>query len=86
MIPIPQDAQETLDQEFLTTRAKLLEVAATLDRIERGEGSVDDDLRMRQLREALGLLADGGGDYAERFQMVFSLPYSETWREEYEVV
>jgi hypothetical protein len=85
MIPIPLNAQETFDREFLPMLAKLLEVAATLDRIERSEGEVDDDPRMKQFREALSLLAGTGGDYAERFQMVFSLPYSESWREQYEV-
>ena len=83
MVPNRLDAAETLDREFLAMRAKLLEVAASLDRIARAEGAVDDDPRMKQVRAALSLLASGEGDYAERFQMAFSLPYDENWREQY---
>jgi hypothetical protein len=82
MIPIVQKAPEILDREFLPLRARLLEVAATMDRVRRGEGSVDDDPRMRQIRSALHLLATADGDFAEQFQMMFSIPYSENWREE----
>jgi hypothetical protein len=70
-----------LDQEFLTVRAKLLEVAAGLDRIERGEGSARDDPRMTQLRKALNLLAKAESEFAEQFQMIFSRPYDPNWRE-----
>ena len=85
MIPIPSTAPEILDREFLPARAKLLEVAATLDRVDRADGDLQDDPRLAQLRQALSLLASGEGDYAERFQMLISLPYSENWREEYGV-
>jgi hypothetical protein len=85
MIPVPLNAPELLDREFLTVRAKLLEVAASLDRVQRGEGSVEDDPRMRQLRQALHILATADGNYAEQFQMAFSIPYRENWREEYGV-
>jgi hypothetical protein len=85
MIPIPLNASEILDREFLPLRAKLLEVAAAMDRIGRGEGSVQDDLRMRQIRQALQVLATADGNFAEQFQMVFSIPYNENWREEYGV-
>jgi hypothetical protein len=85
MIPIPMNAQEILDREFLQVRSKLLEVAASLDRMERAEGDVRNDLRLQQLRSALGLMASGEGDYAEQFQMLFSLPYNENWREQYGV-
>jgi len=82
MIPTVKKAPEILDREFLPVRAKLLEVAATLDRIRRGEGSADDDPRMQQIRKSLHLLATAGGDFAEQFQMVFSIPYRENWRDE----
>jgi hypothetical protein len=82
MMPIHQGAPEILDREFLPLRAKLLEVAAAMDRIRRGEGSVDDDPRMQQIRQALQLLATADGNLAEQFQMVFSIPYDEHWRDE----
>jgi hypothetical protein len=38
--PIPLDAPEVLNREFLEVRAKILEIAAVLDRIDRAEGAV----------------------------------------------
>jgi hypothetical protein len=34
-MPIPLDATEVLNREFLEIRAKLLEIAAALDRLDR---------------------------------------------------
>ncbi|NLE37443.1 MAG: hypothetical protein GX621_05395 [Pirellulaceae bacterium] len=70
----PLTAAEMLDREFLTFRAKLVDLAAALDRIDRAEGSVEADPRCGQLRRGLELLASPGDRRAERMQMVFSLP------------
>jgi hypothetical protein len=78
-VTIPIDAPETLNREFLPIRAKLLEIAAALDRLERAEGSVDDDRRMQWIRAAMAVIADGEPARAERLQMVFSLPYQAGW-------
>ena len=43
------NAAELLDRHYLEVRARLLEIAATLDRIERGEGATEEDARMKQL-------------------------------------
>ena len=70
-------AKAVLDREMLEVRARLIEVAATLDRIARGEepGDVADDPRLAKIREALGVLAEpDGDDRAARVQMIFSLP------------
>ena len=79
-MPIPQSAQEVLGREFLEIRAKLLEVAAWLDRLHRAEGSVENDPRMKRIGEAFEVLQKERGDCAERFQQVFSRPYDESWR------
>jgi hypothetical protein len=50
-------AVETLDREFLAMRGKLLEVAAALDRVERGQGPSAGDPRLETIREALAMLA-----------------------------
>lgn len=83
----PMNAAELLDRHYLEVRARLLEIAAVLDRIDRGEGSVEDDPRMEQLREGIEtLLAAPGSDAApsgsraERIQHLFSLPYHSDWR------
>lgn len=76
-------AADVLDHEFLDARAKILILAAILDRIDRADGTVDDDPRIDQLREAMTLLLRPGSDRAEAVQLLLSLPYNESWREEY---
>jgi len=77
-------AREILDREFLEIRAELLRIAASLDRMDRGEtvgsdGSVADDPRMERLRMAIELLQSPGRDRAEKMQMLFSLPFDKNW-------
>lgn len=79
----PIDAAEILDREFLEMRAKLLQVAATFDRLTRGEGTVDDDPRMQKLRQALEVLLSDQGNRAELIQMIFSRPYQDDWRRQF---
>ncbi len=76
---LPTTATAVLDREFLTIRAKLIEIAAALDRVDRGEGSVADDARLGQIRRSLEILASSHPNRAERVQMLFSLPYDEQW-------
>jgi hypothetical protein len=79
------DARATLDQDFLILRAKILEAAAVLDRVDRGDGFVDDDPRMRKVLKALEALQRGGGDRAEQVQLIFSREYDPDWREKFGV-
>ena len=79
-MPHAATALEILDREFFTIRGKLLEVAAALDRIERGEGSPADDPRMVQFRQTLDVLGRAGANRAEQMQLLFSLPYDANWR------
>ncbi|MCA9248429.1 MAG: hypothetical protein KDA42_14985 [Planctomycetales bacterium] len=76
-------APQILESEFLVLRAKLLEAAALLDRLDRAEGSVTEDPRYVRIREAVAVLQSGSPDRAEQLQMIFSLPYDETWREKF---
>ncbi len=77
----PMKAEDVLDRFFFQTRAKVLEVAADLDRLDRA--GMDDDLahdeRMVQLREAISILIDGEAERATRVQMTFSDPYQSGW-------
>jgi hypothetical protein len=79
-----QTATEILDREFLIIRSKLLEVAAALDRIERGRdsaaGSAAADERQHKIRETLTILGRTGAKRAEELQMLFSLPYEAGWK------
>ncbi len=82
---MPENAPEVLDREWLTVRARLIQVAAALDRIDRADGSVADDSRIEQIGQALALLAHEHGNRAEQLQLAFSLPYNPQWRERYGV-
>ena len=76
----PLDAAETLDREFLAIRAKLIDVAAALDRIDRAKGSVAGDPRLDKIRQSLGLLSSATSDRTEAVQTIFSLAYQADWR------
>ena len=78
-------AAAVLDREFLEIRAKLLEVAASFDRIDRGDGSVEGDPRMALYREALEVLLADEPERAERIQMIFSRQYEDNWRTEFQL-
>lgn len=74
-------APEVLDQYYLETRCQLLELAATLDRLDlavkRGaDESVAKDPRLERLRTTLDLLAnrEATPDRAERVLRLFSDP------------
>ena len=73
------NALRVLDEQFLEIRAKLIEIAANLDRIDRAENADDlsDDVRMQQIRRAIEQLLESGSGRAEQLQLIFSLPYEE---------
>jgi hypothetical protein len=76
-------ASEVLSRDFLEARAEVLRLAATLDRIDRGEGILDDLSPLSQLRAAIEMLLRPTADRAEQVQLVFSRPYNENWRHEF---
>ncbi len=80
MKPLP--ANKALENYFFEARCKLLDIAAILDRINRGQeaGEVPaDDPRLEKIRKALEVLHDLSGGRAERIQQVFSLEYDSSW-------
>jgi len=79
----PLTAAELLDREFLTLRAKLLELAAGLDRLERANGDVTADPRSRNLQRGIEDLLKTGADRAERLQLIFSQPYTGDWQSKF---
>lgn len=66
----PADRARVTDLYFMEHRAKLIDVAAFLDRVDRAGG--EDDFRMRAFREALALLHDGRTERARRVLEHFS--------------
>ncbi|MBX7104690.1 MAG: hypothetical protein K1X57_11455 [Gemmataceae bacterium] len=77
MTPMP--AGQVLDNYFLEARARLLDLAAILDRIDRGGGAADDPRRAK-LAAGLDALLSVAGERAEKVQEIFSLPYDEGWQ------
>ena len=77
----PLPAAQALDAYFLEARSKLLDLAAMLDRIDRGGSAADveGDPRLAKMRQALEALRDGKGSRAERVQKIFSLDYDPKW-------
>jgi hypothetical protein len=74
---------DVLEQEFLPVRAKILEVAAALDRIDRASGSVASDSRRAQMQAAIQVLLRPEDDRAEQVQLIFSRPYGDDWRDKF---
>jgi hypothetical protein len=67
--------QEILDLYFMEARAKVIDLAAFMDRMERGSG--DEDFRMKAFREALKELEKGNADRAKRVLLSLSDPTNE---------
>jgi len=72
--PLPRDG--VVDRYFMEHRAKLLDVAAFLDRLDRAEAPVDadEDFRMEAMQRAIKLLVDEKGERAKRILELFSDP------------
>lgn len=74
-------ALETLNREFLEIRCRILDLAAMLDRLERTDGNVADDPRLKRVHEALDVLKKVQEDRAEQVQLTFSRPYDDGWQQ-----
>jgi hypothetical protein len=62
--------QQVLDLYFMDARCKLIELAAFLDRVDRGTGS--DDFRIEAFRKAIGELNAKSARRAEKVLLAFS--------------
>lgn len=82
-----REALAVLDRDFLETRCKILEIAATLDRIDRAPAHHPEhpDPRLGHIRQALEALSVPGPGRAETIQRIFSLEYDESWRSKMKV-
>lgn len=68
--------RELLDLYFIDARSKLIDLAAFLDRVDRGEGEAD--FRLDAFRRALEVLAEQATDgRAERVLLALSDPTAE---------
>lgn len=80
-----RSAEQILDESFLDVRAKLIEVAATLDRIQRADSDgsgLPDDERRQKLDAAIRVLLEATPDRSAKLQHLFSRVYDSGWRNE----
>lgn len=62
--------EELLDLQFVDARARLIDIAAFLDRLDRHEGATD--VRLRYFKEALPVLLEDRADRAKTVLEKFS--------------
>lgn len=80
---MPPTAEQVLQQEFLLARARILELAATLDRIQRAGGQVEQHPQMQLLRRGFEVLTGQSDERAQQVQLLFSRHYAADWRREF---
>jgi hypothetical protein len=85
-MPNAQTAAVVFDQELLPIRAKLLEIAAALDRVDRARGTVASDPRRTQVQAAIQVLLRPEDDRAEQIQLIFSRPYDDDWQKQFGIM
>ena len=68
----PMSRQNIVDTYFMEHRAKLIDIAAFLDRIDRAKGSATPDFRIVALEQAARILLDGQPERAKRVLELFS--------------
>ena len=73
-------AQEVLEREFFEMRAKILQLGASLDRMERAEGSIEQKEKLDLLNKGIQILLDQQTNRAETIQLLFSREYEENWK------
>ena len=74
----PLTQQQLFDEYFMEVRAKILDVAAFLDRMDRSvDRNAADDFRMLAMRQALQALCAATSGRVYEIQMTFSDPTTE---------
>jgi hypothetical protein len=76
---VERTAQQILADEFMIARARILELAAVLDRVERATGDVNDQKQMQLLLHGLQILCDDEVEKAKRVQLLMSRHYDPQW-------
>lgn len=68
----PQTKQQVIDTYFMEHRAKLVDIAAYLDRVDRGQGEDPQDFRADAFLKAIEILTDGQTHRARRILALLS--------------
>jgi len=78
---VTRSAQQILEQDFLSMRCLILDLAAALDRIDRAEGAseIEKTEQMKLLQGGIDLLNTAGPGRAAKVQLHFSDQYEAGW-------
>ena len=79
------NSKQILDREYLELRAKILQIAASLDRIDRADGNVEADEKIELVRKGISILTSDDSDRAEQIQLLFSRQYDESWQDQFQI-
>lgn len=79
-ITAERSAQQIVAEDFMIARARIVELAATLDRIERATGDVVDSKNMQLLMQGMHILCDDEVEKAKRVQLLMSRQYDPQWQ------
>lgn len=83
-MPKPPTPEELAQREWPTLRARLVDVAAALDRIDRlGESEAAANARIDAERMLHEILRPGDAERAERVLTMLSRRYDTSWRERF---
>jgi hypothetical protein len=76
---LPLSRAQVIEMYFMEHRAKLIDIAAFLDRLDRADanGDAKQDFRVKAFRDALKILLDEKPHRAKRVLELFSDPTSE---------
>ena len=78
-----KSSKQILDREFLELRSRLLDIAASLDRIDRADGAVTNDPRMQLLSSGIEIVASKSPDRAVQIQQLFSRDFDPQWKQKF---
>ncbi len=75
-----RSAEKIIADDFMIARAKIVELAATLDRIERAQGEIADSNQMQLLMQGMHILCDDEIEKTKRVQLLMSRQYDPQWQ------
>lgn len=79
------NSKQILEREYLEIRAKILQLAASLDRMNRADGSVEGDDRVDLVQKGIAILASEATNRAEQVQLLFSREFDESWQDKFQI-
>jgi hypothetical protein len=78
----PTPTKALLEQQFLEIRCKILDLAAQLDRLQRGGDleAIKGDPKWTRIQKGIAILANDQPAKAQSVQELFSLQYDPEWK------